>query len=259
MNAATDATRDAPHAPLALVTGASSGIGAATARWLAARGYRLLLAARRADKLSGVAEELGAQMVIADITDPDDVAALALAAGERLDLLVNNAGVALGQDPLSSTDLRDWDTMYQTNVLGTARVTQALLPALEAAAGCIVFVTSTAAETPYEGGGGYNAAKSGERAMIGALRLEIVDKPIRVCEIAPGMVRTDEFSLTRFGGDRSRADAVYEGVAEPLSAADVAECIGWIATRPAHVNIDRMTVRPRAQAANHKVYREGAS
>ncbi|MGD8215287.1 SDR family NAD(P)-dependent oxidoreductase [Aestuariimicrobium sp. Y1814] len=245
----------APHTPTALVTGASSGIGAATARWLAGHGYRVLLAARRVDKLDAVAAETGGTPIQCDITKPDEVAALAEAVDGSLDLLVNNAGMALGQEPLASTDLTDWDRMFQTNVLGTARVTQALLPALEAARGCIVFVTSTAAEAPYEGGGGYNAAKSGERAMAGALRLEIVDKPIRVCEISPGMVRTDEFSSTRFGGDQERADKVYQGVPEPLVAEDIAECIGWIATRPPHVNIDRLVVRPRAQAANHKVHR----
>lgn len=245
-----------PQDRTALVTGASSGIGAATARWLAGHGFRVLLAARRADKLAAIAAETGGQAVQCDITNPDDVAALAEIVGGSLDLLVNNAGMALGQEPLSRTDLSDWDQMFQTNVLGTARVTQTLLPALEAAAGCIVFVTSTAAEAPYEGGGGYNAAKSGERAMAGALRLEIVDKPIRVCEISPGMVATEEFSLTRFAGDQSRAAQVYQGVDEPLLAEDIAECIGWIATRPAHVNIDRMVVRPRAQAANHKVHRK---
>lgn len=241
--------------PTALVTGASSGIGAATARWLAEHGYRVLLAARRVEKLAAVAAETGGVAIECDITNPDDVAALVETIGDSLDLLVNNAGLALGQDPLATTDLADWDKMFQTNVLGTARVTQALLPALEVAHGCIVFVTSTAAETAYEGGGGYNAAKSGERMMASALRLEIVDKPIRVCEISPGMVRTDEFASTRFGGDAERAAKVYQGVAEPLVAEDIAECIGWIATRPEHVNIDRMVVRPRAQAANHKVHR----
>ncbi|MBO1030703.1 SDR family NAD(P)-dependent oxidoreductase [Tessaracoccus sp. SD287] len=244
-----------PPTRTALVTGASSGIGAATARWLADNGYQVLLAARRVDRLAEVAAETGGQVVRCDITDPAEVAALAQAVGDSLDLLVNNAGMALGQDPLSSADLDQWEQMYRTNVLGTARVTQALLPALEAARGCIVFVTSTAADAPYEGGGGYNAAKTGERAMVGALRLEIVERPIRVCEISPGMVATEEFSLTRFGGDRDRAASVYQGVDEPLLADDIAECIGWIATRPAHVNIDRMVVRPRAQAANHKVHR----
>lgn len=260
MSAVTDAPTPPAHSSTtrtALVTGASSGIGEATARWLAANGFHVVVAARRAHRLQQVADELGGVAVVCDVTNPDDVAALAEAVGPRLDVLVNNAGMALGMDPVASADLADWDRMYQTNVLGAARVTQALLPALETAGGCIVFVTSTAAEASYEGGGGYNAAKAAERAMVGALRLEIVDKPIRVCEVSPGMVHTEEFSLTRFGGDQSRADAVYAGVAEPLTAQDVADCIGWMATRPAHVNIDRLVVRPRAQAANHKVHREG--
>lgn len=242
-------------APLAVVTGASSGIGAATARKLAQQGYRLLLAARRADRIQALANELGATALPCDITSADDVEQLSAAVGDRLDLLVNNAGGAVGQEPLAEADLDAWQTMFQVNVMGTARVTKALLPALEAAAGTVVFVTSTAAETAYEGGAGYCGAKSAERAMVGSLRLEIVDRPVRVCEISPGMVHTEEFSLTRFHGDQARADAVYAGVAEPLVAEDIAECIGWMASRPSHVNIDRMVVRPRAQAANHKVHR----
>ncbi|MGD7733048.1 SDR family NAD(P)-dependent oxidoreductase [Propionibacteriaceae bacterium G57] len=241
--------------PIALVTGASSGIGAATARWLAGHGYRVIVTARRREQLQHLADELGAQVVVADLTSPDDVSRLTAEVGPRLDVLVNNAGGAFGQDPLATTDLADWQRMFELNVIATARVTQQLLDPLEAARGCIIFVTSTAADAAYEGGGGYNGAKAAERMMTGALRLEIVDRPIRVCEVSPGMVRTDEFSLTRFEGDQSRADAVYAGVDEPLVAEDIAECIGWIATRPAHVNIDRMVVRPRAQAANHKVHR----
>ncbi len=145
--------------------------------------------------------------------------------------------------------------MYATNVLGTGRVTKALLPALRAAEGTIVFVTSTAAEAAYEGGAGYNAAKAGERMLVGALRLELCGEHVRVCEVAPGLVHTEEFSLVRFGGDQARADAVYEGVAEPLVADDVADAISWIVTRPAHVNIDRLVIRPRAQAANHKLHK----
>ncbi|GAA1390388.1 SDR family NAD(P)-dependent oxidoreductase [Luteococcus peritonei] len=243
--------------PLAVVTGASSGIGAATARQLAGQGYRLLLAARRSERIQALAEELGGTAVTCDITSDEDVAALRETVGERLDLLVNNAGGAVGQEPLAEADLAAWQTMFATNVLGTARVTKALLPALESAAGTVVFVTSTAAEAPYEGGAGYCGAKSAERSMVGALRLELVARPVRVCEVSPGMVRTEEFSLTRFHGDQARADAVYAGVAEPLVAEDIAECIGWMASRPAHVNVDRMVVRPRAQAANHKVHREG--
>lgn len=245
---------------VAVVTGASSGIGRATARWLADNGFDLVVAARRADRLGELAAELEGsgvrvRTVVCDVTRDDDVEALARTVGERLDVLVNNAGGALGQEPLEGADLAKWNQMYQTNVLGMVRVTKALLPALTAASGTIVTVTSTAADASYEGGGGYNAAKSAERAVLEALRLEIVDRPVRVCEIAPGMVHTEEFSLTRFDGDQARADAVYQGVAEPLVAGDIAEAIGWIITRPAHVNIDRMVVRPRAQAANHKVHR----
>ncbi|MCI1748835.1 MAG: SDR family oxidoreductase [Acidipropionibacterium sp.] len=239
----------------AVVTGASSGIGAAAARALAADGWTVICAARRADRIEALADEIGGRAVVCDVTSEESVAGLAEAAGPELDLLVNNAGGAIGQEPVEQADLGAWETMYRTNVLGTARVTQALLPALEAARGTIVFVTSTAADAAYEGGAGYNAAKSGERMIAEAMRLELFDRDVRICEICPGMVRTEEFSLNRFGGDRSRADQVYAGVPEPLTADDVAECVRWIAGLPHHVNIDRMTVRPRAQAAQHKVYR----
>lgn len=239
----------------AVVTGASSGIGAATARALAASGYRVLCAARRFARVDELATEIGGVAVGCDVTNADDVAALADQVGDRLDLLVNNAGGAVGQEPLGEADLEAWTTMYATNVLGAGRVTKALLPALIAGEGTVVFVTSTAAEAAYEGGAGYNAAKSGERMLARALRLELSGQPVRVCEVAPGMVRTDEFSLTRFDGDRAKADAVYEGVPDPLVAEDVADAIVWMATRPAHVNIDQLTIRPRAQAANHKVHR----
>ncbi len=241
----------------AVVTGASSGIGAATARALAAEGYKVICAARRYDRLHDLAADIGGVAVGCDVTDPDDVAVLAEVAGDEVALLVNNAGGALGQEPLGEADFDAWQAMYDANVLGAARVTKALLPALEAAQGTVVFVTSTAAEAPYEGRAGYNAAKAGERMVAGALRLELAGHPVRVCEVSPGMVHTEEFSLTRFGGDQERADAVYAGVPDPLSAEDVAEVIAWVASRPAHVNIDRLVVRPRAQAANHKVHRVG--
>ena len=241
--------------PIALVTGASGGIGAATARALAARGFRVFCAARRFDRVHDLAADIDGVAVGCDITDADEVALLAEAVGPRLDLLVNNAGGAVGQEPVAEADLDAWATMYQTNVLGTGRVTKALLPALLAAQGTVVFITSTAAESAYEGGAGYNAAKAGERMLAGALRLELCGQPVRVCEIAPGMVHTEGFSLTRFHGDQAKADAVYEGVPDPLVADDVADAIAWMATRPAHVNIDRLVIRPRAQAANHKVFR----
>lgn len=241
--------------PTAVVTGASSGIGEATARRLASLGFHVLCVARRTERIEALAAEVGGTAVTCDITVEADVARLAEAVGGRLDVLVNNAGGAFGQEPVAEADLDAWSRMLELNVVGTGRVTKALLPALEAAEGVVVFVTSTAAETAYEGGAGYNAAKFGERAVAGALRLEIVDRPVRVCEVSPGMVETEEFSLTRFGGDTERASKVYAGVEEPLVADDVADCIAFVATRPAHVNIDRLVVRPRLQAANHKVHR----
>lgn len=241
----------------AVVTGASSGIGAATARLLASQEWRVICAARRLDRIQALAVEIGGVAVECDVTSDADVDKLAAEVGPELGLLVNNAGGALGQEPLAEARLDLWNQMYQVNVIGTARVTRALLPALVEGRGCIVVITSTAAETSYEGGAGYNAAKSAERAMVGALRLEIVDQPVRVCEIAPGMVHTEEFSLVRFAGDQQRADRVYAGVVEPLVAGDIAECIGWVASRPEHVNIDRMVVRPRVQASNWKLHRDG--
>jgi len=247
---------------IAVVTGASSGIGAATARRLAAEGFHVVAAARRADRLATLVKEIGPQAtaVACDVTSDESVAGLAAAVaglGDPLTLLVNNAGGARGLDPVATGSVDDWQWMYDVNVLGTLRVTKALLPALEASGrGTIVTVGSTAAFTVYEGGGGYTAAKHAQNALVGTLRLEIVGKPVRVVEVDPGMVRTDEFSLNRFGGDRTRADAIYDGVAEPLVADDIADCVAFAATRPQHVNIDRLVVRPIAQAAQHKVHRE---
>lgn len=239
----------------AVVTGASSGIGAATARALAAVGFEVVCAARRTERIEALAAEIGGRAVACDVTDQAQVDALAAIVGGRLDVLVNNAGGALGQEPVAQADTDAWQRMYAVNVLGTERVTRALLPAVIAARGAIVFVTSTAAEAAYEGGAGYCGAKAAERMLAGALRLELFDQPVRVTEISPGMVHTEEFSLTRFGGDQARADGVYAGVPDPLAAEDVAEAICWMATRPAHVNIDRLVIRPVAQAANHKVFR----
>lgn len=241
--------------PTALVTGASSGIGAATARQLSKLGFHTFVAARRADRLHALAEEIGGTALACDLTSDAEVAALAERIGQRLDVLVNNAGGAFGQDRVEDTDLDKWRAMYEINVLGTVRVTKALIGALERAEGTIMFVTSTAAEYPYPGGAGYCGAKAAERNIAGALRLELGGRPIRVLEICPGMVKTEEFSKVRFGGDQAAADAVYEGVAEPLVAQDIADCIGWAVTRPAHVNIDRMIVRPRAQVNNFTVHR----
>jgi NADP-dependent 3-hydroxy acid dehydrogenase YdfG len=249
---------------IAVVTGASSGIGAATARALAAEGLHVVAAARRADRIEALVKELtaagrAASAVEVDVTDDTRVAALAEhVAGlpGQLRVLVNNAGGALGADPVERADLAGWQWMYEVNVLGTVRVTKALLPALEASgAGTIVVVGSTAGHGVYEGGGGYTSAKHAEVAVAGTLRLELNGRPVRVVEIDPGMVRTDEFALTRFGGDAEKAAAVYRGVAEPLLAEDVAECVRWAVTLPHHVNIDQLVVRPLAQAAQHKVHR----
>ncbi|WP_433551693.1 SDR family oxidoreductase [Micromonospora zamorensis] len=249
---------------VAIVTGASSGIGAATARRLAAEGFHVLAAARRVERLADLVAEITAAggqatAVTCDITSDESVAALAEAAAQApgpVTLLVNNAGGARGLDPVESGSVADWQWMYDVNVLGTLRVTQALLPALEASgSGTIVVVSSTAGLTVYEGGGGYTAAKHAQTAIAGTLRLELCGRPLRVIEIDPGMVRTDEFGLVRFEGDAERAAAVYAGVPGPLVAEDVADCIAWCATRPEHVNIDRLVVRPRAQAAQHKVHR----
>jgi len=243
--------------PVAVVTGASSGIGAATARALAADGFRVVCAARREDRIERLAAEIDGAAVTCDVTDPESVSALAAAVGDRCALLVNNAGLAVGMEPVAEADLDAWQTMYATNVLGAAAVTKALLPSLIAGQGQVIFITSTAADTAYEGGAGYCGAKAAERAVAGAMRLELFDQPVRVAEISPGMVRTDEFSSNRFGGDSERADRVYAGVPAPLVAEDIADCVAWVASRPSHVNIDRMTVRPRAQAAQHKVHRVG--
>ncbi|MEU1642103.1 SDR family oxidoreductase [Micromonospora zamorensis] len=249
---------------VAIVTGASSGIGAATARRLATEGFHVLAAARRAERLADLVAEITAAggqatAVTCDITSDESVAALAEAAAQApgpVTLLVNNAGGARGLDPVESGSVADWQWMYDVNVLGTLRVTQALLPALEASgSGTIVVVSSTAGLTVYEGGGGYTAAKHAQTAIAGTLRLELCGRPLRVIEIDPGMVKTDEFGLVRFEGDAERAAAVYAGVPGPLVAEDVADCIAWCATRPEHVNIDRLVVRPRAQAAQHKVHR----
>jgi NADP-dependent 3-hydroxy acid dehydrogenase YdfG len=240
----------------AVVTGASSGIGAATARHLAAAGFHVFCAARREDRVSALAEEIGGTAVRCDVTSPEDVQALAERVGPRLDVLVNNAGGAFGSGPVAQADADEWRRMYEVNVIGLMQVTRALLPALVASgAGVILNVGSTAGRIAYEGGAGYTAAKHGTQVVSETLRLELWDQPVRVCEIAPGMVRTDEFALVRFDGDEEKADAVYAGVAEPLTADDIADAITWMVTRPAHVNVDELVIRPRAQAAQHKVHR----
>ena len=242
----------------AVVTGASSGIGAATARALAGDGFRVVCAARREDRITALAEEIGGLAVACDVTDAASVAALAKAVGPRLDVLVNNAGGAFDAAGVAEADLTDWARMYEVNVLGLVRVTQALLPALrESGHGLVVNMGSTAGRVAYEGGGGYTAAKHGTKVVTETLRLEHVAEPVRFCEIAPGMVRTEEFGLVRFDGDESKRDAIYAGVEEPLVADDVAEAIRWVASLPAHVSVDELVLRPKAQAAQHKVHRTG--
>lgn len=240
-----------------VVTGASSGIGAATVELLRSHGFDVVAVARRADRLAALADRTGAQVVVADITSDDDVTRLVatVTASGPVHAVVNNAGGALGADPVGSADLELWRSMYELNVLGTFRVIQGFLPALRETGGDVVVITSTAAHEPYEGGGGYVAAKYAERVAARTLRLELVGEPLRVIEIAPGMVHTEEFSLTRFAGDQSRADAVYEGVPGPLEAQDVAEAIRWSLDQPEHVNVDTLILRPRAQAAYTKTHR----
>ena len=241
---------------IAVVTGASSGIGAATARALAADGFHVVCAARRRDRIEALADEIGGRAVACDVTDRESVAGLAREVDGELHVLVNNAGGAFGSDPVESADPDQWRAMYDVNVLGLLHVTQALLPALRASGdGLIVNVGSTAGRIAYEGGAGYTAAKHGTQVVTETLRLELCGEPIRVSEIAPGMVRTDEFATVRFGGDQEKADAVYAGVPDPLVAEDVAQAIAWVASRPSHVNIDELVIRPRAQAAQHKVHR----
>ncbi|MBE1533461.1 NADP-dependent 3-hydroxy acid dehydrogenase YdfG [Actinomadura algeriensis] len=246
------------------MTGASSGIGAATARRLAAEGFNVVLAARRRDRLDDLAKEIagtvpGAAKIVPvtlDVTSQESVDALADAVG-GCHVLVNNAGGAVGLDSVAGADLDDWRTMYETNVLGLVRVTKALLPKLvESGEGHVVNITSLAGHVAYEGGAGYNAAKFGAYAVNEVMRLELVAQPVRITEVAPGLVKTEEFSLVRFKGDEAKAEKPYEGVPEPLVAEDVADCVAWAVTRPPHVNIDRIDVQPRVQAAPYKLHRE---
>jgi NADP-dependent 3-hydroxy acid dehydrogenase YdfG len=238
----------------AVVTGASSGIGAATARRLAGEGWSVVAAARRLDRLGELAREHPAVRPCAlDVTDPRSVDALADAAPE-CDLLVANAGAAFDLAAVADGDAELWARTYDVNVLGTVRTVQALLPALARSRGQVVLTGSTAGRWVYEGGGSYVAAKHALAALREVLRLEVVEQGVRVSEIAPGMVRTEEFSTVRFGGDEERAAAVYAGV-EPLTASDVADAIAWVASRPAHVNVDLVQLTPQQQAGVSKVVR----
>jgi NADP-dependent 3-hydroxy acid dehydrogenase YdfG len=250
----------ASSAPLtAVVTGASSGIGRATAARLAADGWRVLAVARREERLVALAEESGCETLAVDVTDAESVAGLVAEVEERFDgrlnALVNIAGGAFGQEPVAEADLEAWQRMFDVNVLGAARATRELLPALRASGrGDILVLSSTAAQGAYEGGAGYNAAKAGEHMLASALRLELSGEPIRVIEIAPGMVRTEEFSLVRLGSEDA-AEKVYDGVEHPLSAEDCADVIAYSLNAPHHVNLDLVTIRPLAQSAQHKVAR----
>jgi NADP-dependent 3-hydroxy acid dehydrogenase YdfG len=239
----------------AVVTGASSGIGEAAARRLAGAGFDVVLGARRVDRLDEAAEAIGptARAHELDVTDPASVDRFC----ERIDscrLLVNNAGGALGLEPVAEADEQTWREMYDSNVLGVVRMTRALLPKLiDSGDGHVITIGSIAGFEPYPGGAGYNAAKHAVRAVMDVLRMELLGQPVRVSEIDPGMVET-EFSIVRFDGDRDRAAKVYEGVT-PLTADDIAECVTWVATRPSHVDIDQLVVRPRDQARATMVHR----
>lgn len=237
----------------AVVTGASSGIGAATAARLATEGWDVVVGARRLDRLAAVAEPIGARALPLDVTDAASVAAFC-AEVPSCSLLVNNAGGAMGLEPVAEADEAAWQWMFDVNVLGMTRVTKALLPKLVASGdGHVVLVGSIAGLEAYPGGAGYNAAKFGAHAVGQVLRMELLGQPVRVTEIAPGMVDT-EFSTVRFAGDAERAAKVYEGMT-PLSADDIADCIAWAATRPSHVNIDQIVVLPRDQAGARQVHR----
>jgi NADP-dependent 3-hydroxy acid dehydrogenase YdfG len=242
---------------IAVVTGASSGIGAATARELAGHGFHLAITARRRDRLDTLAAEIGASAFTLDVRDRAAVEAFGATLHDRfgrVDVLVNNAGLALGREPLAETVDDDWVRMLETNVLGVARVTRALLPLLRVPQHAhIVNIGSTAGFEAYPGGGGYTPSKHALRAITQTLRVELNGEPIRVTEVAPGMVST-EFSITRFKGDARKAGEVYAGVT-PLSADDVAACVGFAVSRPTHVNIDFLVVRPVAQATSYQVAR----
>jgi NADP-dependent 3-hydroxy acid dehydrogenase YdfG len=239
---------------VAVVTGASAGIGAATAGALAAAGFSLFLGARRLDRLGEVARPLGATALPLDVCDPASVAAFVAALPPGVNLLVNNAGGAQGLEPIAQALDRNWQVMWETNVMGLLRMTRALLPRLEASGdGQVINLGSIAGFETYAGGAGYTASKHAVRAITRTLRLELLGKPVRVTEIAPGLVET-EFSLVRFAGDRERASGVYRGMT-PLTPEDVAACIAWAATRPPHVNIDEIVVRPRDQATATMVHR----
>lgn len=247
---------------VAVVTGASTGIGEATVERLRASGWTVYAVARRADRLEALAERTGALAAPTDITDPAQVDALrdrVLSEQSTVDAVLNISGGARGTDSVLEAKDEDWEWMYQVNVLGTMRVTRAFLPALRSnGEGTVLNLTSLAAIRAYEGGAGYNAAKYAERALTEALRLEEAEHNVRVVEVAPGLVHTPEFSLMRLGGDQTAADKVYAGVEKPLTGQDVAEVCAFAVELPHHVNIDTLTLKPVAQAAPHKLIRKGS-
>ena len=243
---------------IAVVTGASSGIGAATAVALAKEGFHVVAAARRVENLQALAAEHdGIEPFALDVTDQLSVDSLAAhLKGKDVTVVVANAGGAFDGTSVMDADIESWSKTFEVNVVGAVRTAKALLPALiESGRGTIVVMSSTAGRIVYENGGSYTAAKHGTTALAETLRLELSGQPVRVVEIAPGMVRTDEFAVKRFGGDEARAAKIYEGVAEPLTADDVAESVRWSVMLPHHFNIDLMVIRPLAQSAQHKVHR----
>jgi len=243
----------------AVVTGASSGIGAATARALAKEGYQVIAAARRTDMLADLAkshDRIHAWEL--DVTNQKSVDALAgHLADKQVNVLVANAGGAFDGTSVADADVESWIKAYDVNVIGALRTIKAIIPALiKSGEATIVLMGSTAGRIVYENGGSYTAAKHAVAALAETLRLELAGEPVRVVELAPGMVKTDEFAVKRFGGDKDRAAKIYEGVAEPLTAEDVAEAVRWSVMLPHHFNIDLMVIRPLAQAAQHKVIRK---
>lgn len=243
---------------VAIVTGASSGIGAATVKALAGEGFTVIATARRADRLASLASQINqVEIFPADLTVQSDVDALAeFVAKRKVELLVNCAGGAFDSATVLDGDPDVWEKTYEINVIATLRVTKAITPIMQQLGkGHIVIISSTAGHRAYENGGSYVAAKFAETSLAHTLRLELNGQPIRITEIAPGMVKTDEFAINRFGGDAAKAAKVYEGVDAPLTADDVAESIRWSVTLPEHFNVDSMVIRPLAQAANHKVFR----
>ena len=241
----------------AVVTGASSGIGAAVVRTLTASGWKVYALARREERLKELSEETGCEYIVTDITSEESVNHAAdIITKNPVKALVNCAGGAIGKDPVATASIDDWRAMYELNVLGTLRMTQALLPALIKSEGTVLVISSTAGIEPYEGGAGYCASKFAERVLARVLRLEMIGQPLRVIDISPGMVHTDEFSVKRFHGDENKADAVYAGVPDPLTAEDIAECVRWSLDQPDTVDIDSIVVRPRAEGSYTKVDRK---